>query len=124
MRERFEDMSEEERRRAISEMGEGFGARRPGGRRGDTELSEEERARLDEERQRMRERWESMSDEEREEYRNQMRDRFGGGRRGGRGDMFRNLSEEDRERFQNMSEDERREYITRMRENRTRDANE
>ncbi len=89
MRERFENMSEEERQEYRARMRERFGGRRRGGESQD--LSEEERARLEEERRQMRERWESMSEEERQEYTTQMRERFGGGRRlpggeeGGRG---------------------------------------
>ena len=79
MRERFENMSEEERQEYRAQMRERFGSRRRRG--GFEELSEEERARLEEERRQMRERWESMSEEERQAYRAQMRERFGGGRR-------------------------------------------
>ena len=119
MRARFENMSEEERQKAMSQMGERFDPGRRGDRRRGPQQSEEERQRI-----------ENMSEEEREQYRAQMRNRPGGGRRspGGGGDMFRDLSEEEREqmreKFQNMSEEERREYMARMRENRARDANE
>lgn len=81
MNERWDNMSDEERRE--------FMANRPGrpdagGRRGDRrrpqgqELSEEER-------QAMRERFENMSEEEREKFREEMRQRFGGRQPGGRG---------------------------------------
>jgi hypothetical protein len=83
MRERFANMSEEER----VQMRERFGGRRrEGGMRGRFEnMSEEERARMEEERRQMRERMENMSDEEREEFRAQMRERFGGRRPPGDG---------------------------------------
>ena len=92
MGERFANMSEEERREAIAQMRERSGGRRGGGRMRERfeNMSEEERARMEEERRQMREKFESMTEEEREEYRAQMRERFGGrrssggGRRGGR----------------------------------------
>ncbi len=84
MRERFEGMSEEERREAIAQM---RGRRREGGMRGRFEnMSEEERAKMEEERRNMRERFESMSEEEREAFRAQMRERFGGRRPQGNGE--------------------------------------
>jgi len=83
MRERFEGMSEEERREAIAQM---RGRRREGGMRGRFEnMSEEERAKMEEERRQMRERFENMSEEEREAFRAQMRERFGGRRPQGDG---------------------------------------
>jgi hypothetical protein len=86
MRERFANMSEEERREAIAQMRERSGGRRGGGMRGRFEnMSEEERARMEEERSQMRERFENMSEEEREEFRAQMRERFGGRRPQGDG---------------------------------------
>ncbi len=87
MRERFEGMSEEERQEAMAQMRERFGGRRrEGGMRGRFEnMSEEERARMEEERRQMRERMENMSEEEREEFRAQMRERFGGRRPPGDG---------------------------------------
>ena len=87
MGERFEGMSEEERQAAIAQMRERFGGRRrEGGMRGRSEnMSEEDRARMEEERRQMRERFENMSEEEREAYRAQMRERFGGRRPQGDG---------------------------------------
>ncbi len=87
MGERFEGMSDEERQAAIAQMRERFGGRRrEGGMRGRFEnMSEEERARMEEERRQMRERFENMSEEEREAYRAQMRERFGGRRPQGDG---------------------------------------
>ncbi len=114
MGERFEGMSEEERQKAIAQMRERSGGRRrEGGMRGGFEnMSEEERARMEEERrlmreglenmseeerakmreemEKLRERWEEMSEEEREDAREQMQERYGfvprigiGGRPGG-----------------------------------------
>jgi hypothetical protein len=52
------------------------------GMEGDSDLSPEERAALVERRAGMRERFENMTDEEKEQFRAQMRERFSGGRRG------------------------------------------
>ncbi len=86
MRERLENMSEEEREQFRAQMRERFaGRRREGGMGGRFEnMSEEERAKMEEERRQMRERMENMSEEEREEFRAQMRERFSGRRSGGR----------------------------------------
>jgi len=81
-RDKWENMSEEERQKAMAESGNRFdagargqdGGRRPGG----TGMSEEER-------QAMREKFENMSEEERAKAREEMGQRFGGRRRGGRG---------------------------------------
>ncbi len=86
MRDRFANMSEEER----AQMRERSGGRRRGGgmggMRGRSEnMSEEERARMEEERRQMREKMENMSEEEREEFRAQMRERSGGRRPPGDG---------------------------------------
>jgi hypothetical protein len=76
MRERFANMSEEER----AQMRERMGGRRRGGERNQN-MTEEERAQMEERRRQMRERFENMSEEERA----QMRERMGGrGRPGGR----------------------------------------
>jgi hypothetical protein len=83
MLERMENMTEEERAQAREQMAQRFGGGRRGGGRS-SELSDEERARMDEERRQMRERFENMTDEEREQFRQQMRERFAG-RRGGLG---------------------------------------
>jgi len=86
MGERFANMSEEERKEAIAQMRERAGGRRGGGMGGRFEnMSEEERAKMEEERRQMRERFENMSEEEREEFRAQMRERFGGRRPQGDG---------------------------------------
>ncbi|OHB83344.1 MAG: hypothetical protein A2Z38_09965 [Planctomycetes bacterium RBG_19FT_COMBO_48_8] len=81
-----------------------------------SDLSPEARAALVEQRSGMREQFENMSDEEREKFRAQMRERFSGRRR----DMGPQLSEEDRTkmreeieelraRWEEMSEEDREE---------------
>lgn len=82
MNERWEDMSDEERRE--------FMANRPGrpdggGRRGDRRRPQGQEGVSEEERQAMRERFENMSEEDREKFREEMRQRFSGRRPGGRG---------------------------------------
>jgi len=98
MRERFANMSEEERQEAIAQMRERFGGRRrEGGMRGRFEnMSEEERARMEEERRQMRERMENMSEEERAKMGEEMQ-------------MLR-------ERWEEMSEEEREEARAQMNE--------
>ena len=81
MRERFANMSEEER----AQMRERMGGRRRGGGDRMQNLSEEERAKMEEQRRQMRERFENMSEEERA----QMRERMGGRRPGGNGESGR-----------------------------------
>lgn len=89
MRERFQNMSEEERREAMAEMRERFGGGRRGGG-GGFGLSEEDRAKFREEMQELGERAENMSDEEREQARTEIFEKYGipqrgpgGGRRSG-----------------------------------------
>ena len=88
----------------------------PGGMGRGGELSPEQRTELVEQRAGMRERFENMTDEEKEKFRAQMRERFGGRRR----DMAPQLSEEDRAKMikefeelraksEEMSEEEREE---------------
>ncbi len=79
MRERLENMSEEEREQFRAQMRERFGGRRRRGGERSQNLSEEER-------RNMRERFENMSEEEREAFRAQMRERFGGRRSSGGGE--------------------------------------
>ena len=73
----------------------------PGGAERPRNFSPEERAGAGGERMaRMGERFEGMSEEERQEAIVQMRERFGGRRReGGMGGRFENMSEEEREEF-------------------------
>ena len=86
MRDRFANMSDEERGQMRERSGGRRGEGGMSGMRGRFEnMSEEERARMEEERRQMRERFENMSEEEREEFRAQMRDRFGGRRPQGNG---------------------------------------
>jgi hypothetical protein len=81
MRERFANMSDEER----AQMRERMGSRRRSGGDRSQNLSEEERAQMEEERRQRRQQFENMSEEEREAYRAQMRDRMGSRRQGGDG---------------------------------------
>ncbi len=86
MRERFENMSEAEREKFRAQMPERSGGRRPQGGDRFGDLSEEDRARLREERESMRARLENMSEEERQEFMAQRRERFGGRRPQGDGE--------------------------------------
>ncbi len=94
-REQLDNMSEEERREAIARMRERFGNRR---REGGPQLSEEDRAKMREEMESLRERWQEMSDEEKEKVEAEFTEKYGffpnpdrrrsgggpGGARGGR----------------------------------------
>ncbi len=71
MRERWQNMSAEEREALRQEMREKHGDRHHGPRRHFRHLSEEERAA-------MRERWQNMSEEERKAFRQKMRERNSG----------------------------------------------
>ena len=89
MSERFANMSEEERER-FRQMRERFGGRRREGGGMFQNLSEEDKAKFREEMEKLREQWEEMSEEEREEARARMKERYGfvprmgmGGRPGG-----------------------------------------
>lgn len=113
------DVNESKQERVQGRPGPG-----PGGRDTQSALSPEERARLVEQREGMREQFENMSEQEREQFRAQVREKFGGRRREG---GFLNLSEEERtkfreemekirERWEEMSEEERQEAMAQMRE--------
>ena len=86
MMEGFQNMSEEERQEAIAQMRERFGSRRQEGR---PQLSEEDRAKMREEMEKLMARSEEMSEEERREAMAQIREKYGltprglGGRPGG-----------------------------------------
>mgnify|MGYP001051779800 CR=1 FL=1 len=73
-RERFENMTDEEREAFRAQMRERFGGRR---RDSGLQLSEEERAKMREEISALRENWEQMSEQEREEARNRISDKYG-----------------------------------------------
>lgn len=83
MRERLENMSEEEREQFRAQMRERFAGRRREG--GPQNLSEEDRAKMREETEKLRERWEEMSEEEREAARVQMIEKYGFAPRIGQG---------------------------------------
>ena len=76
MRERFENISEEEKQELRAQMRERPPSWQREGGYSFRNLSEEERARFREEVQRVRERWEYMSEEEKEEFRTQMHERL------------------------------------------------
>lgn len=82
-------------------------------------LSEEERAKIVEGRKKIVERQESMSEEEKEKFREQVRERFKLPRRG-EGERLPALADEERaklrERWANMSEREKEEFRNKMRE--------
>ena len=86
MKERFENMSEEEKKEAMAQMRERFGGRR---RDGGPQLSDEDRAKMREEMEKLRERSEEMSEEEMAEARAKIFEKYGitprgsGGRPGG-----------------------------------------
>jgi hypothetical protein len=80
MRQRFENMSEQEKEEFRAQMREKSGGRRPQGGDRSRNLSEEEKARLKEQRESMKQRFENMSEQEREEFRAQMREKTGGRR--------------------------------------------
>ncbi|MHC4557611.1 MAG: hypothetical protein ACYS80_09940 [Planctomycetota bacterium] len=98
----------------------------PGGGERKLAPSPEDRAKLVEERAELMERFENMSEEEREQFRAQTRERFAGRRPEGR-EGFQRLSEEERtkmreevekmrEGWEEMSEEEREEVRAKMRE--------
>jgi hypothetical protein len=85
MRERFENMSDEEREKFRAQMRDRFGGRQ---RDMGPQLSEEDRTKMREEIDALRARWEEMSEEEREAARNQISEKYGvtpRGLGGGRG---------------------------------------
>jgi len=88
------------------------------GRERFSNLSEEERAKVVEERKKIAEGRANMSEEEKEKFRQQLRERFNARRRGER-ERLPALSPEEgaklRERWANMSEQEREEYRSKMR---------
>jgi len=93
MRERFQNMSEEERQEAMAQMRERFGGRmrgEGGGRGGFSQMSEEDRDNLRADMEELGARAEEMSDEERQQARTEIFEKYGitpreggGGRPGG-----------------------------------------
>lgn len=104
MKEKMANMSEEEKEKFRAQMGEKFGAVRRGDRRRAPDLSPGQRARRAAEWEKMREKWESMSEEEREEFRARMRERSGSGQPGDR-QRRRGPSPEESQRLPEQSED-------------------
>jgi hypothetical protein len=68
------NMSEEEKEKFRAEMGERFGAMRRGDGRRPPDLSPGQRARRAAEWEKVKDRWESMSEQEKEEFRARMRE--------------------------------------------------
>jgi len=90
MRERFENMTDEEKEAFQAQMRERFSGRRRGDMGPQLQLSDEERAKMREEIDALREKWDQMSEEEREEARNQISEKYGFSPRGlGGGRGFR-----------------------------------
>jgi len=93
MRDRFENMTEEEREKFRTQMRDRFGGRQ---RDMGPQLSEEDRTKMREEMEELRAKWEEMSEEEREAARNQISEKYGvtprglgGGRGSGGGESGR-----------------------------------
>jgi len=84
MKERFENMSEEEKQQAMAQMRDRAGGRRRG--EGMPQLSEEDREKMRADMEDLRARWESMSEQERQEAQAQMREKYGFAPRGFGGD--------------------------------------
>jgi hypothetical protein len=82
MRQRFENMTDEEREAFRAQMRERFSSRRTP----QLQLSDEERAKMREEIATLRENWDQMSEEEREKARNQISEKYGFSPRGLGGD--------------------------------------
>lgn len=83
MRERFENMTDEEREAFRAQMRERFsGGRQGGGMAPQLQLSDEDRAKMREEIDALRENWDQMSEEEREEARNKISEKYGFSPRG------------------------------------------
>jgi hypothetical protein len=82
MRQRFENMTDEEREAFRSRMRERFGGRRTP----QLQLTDEERAKMREEIDTLRKNWDQMSEEEREKARDQISEKYGFRPRGFGGD--------------------------------------
>ena len=82
MRQRFENMTDEEREAFRAQMRERFSGRRRGDMGPQLQLSDEERAKMREEIDALREKWDQMSEAEREEARNQISEKYGFSPRG------------------------------------------
>jgi hypothetical protein len=77
MRQRFENMTDEEREAFRAQMRERFSGRRRGDMGPQLQLSDEERAKMREEIDALRKNWDQMSEEEREEARNKISEKYG-----------------------------------------------
>jgi hypothetical protein len=84
MMKKMANMSEEEKEKFKAQLGERFGAMRRGDGRRQPDLSPGQRARRAAEWEKMREKWESMSEQEKEQFKARMRERSGSGQPGDR----------------------------------------
>ena len=82
LRQRFEGMTDEEQEAFRAKMRERFNGRRRGDMGPQLQLSDEERAKMREEIDALREKWDQMSEAEREEARNQISEKYGFSPRG------------------------------------------
>ena len=82
VRQRFESMTDEEREAFRAKMRERFSGRRRGDMGPQIQLSDEDRAKMREEIEAIREKWDQMSEAEREEARNQISEKYGFSPRG------------------------------------------
>lgn len=103
MIEQMASMSEEEKEKFKAQMSEKFGAMRRGDRRRTRDLSSGQRARRAAEWEKMREKWESMSEQEKEQFKARMRERTGSGQPGD-GQIRRGPSSEEGARREEQSE--------------------
>lgn len=78
----FENMSEEERQQAMARMRDRFSSRRRPGGENMPQLSDEDRQKMMAEIEDLRARWDSMSEEERQQAQDQMREKYGFAPRG------------------------------------------
>jgi hypothetical protein len=107
MMKKMANVSEEEREKFRAQLGERFGAMRRGDGQRPPDLSPGQRARRAEEWEKVRDKWESMSEQEKEEFRAKIRERFGSQRSGDRqGRRGRSQEQEQRpkEQSENISE--------------------
>ena len=103
MMEKMATMSEDEREKFRAQMGERFGAMRRGDGRRPPDLSPGQRTRRAAEWEKIRDRWETMSEQEKEQFRAGMRERPDSGQTGDR-QRRRGPSQEERARLREQSE--------------------
>jgi len=79
MIEEMGNLSEEQKEKFRAQVREKFSPSSPADKQGFPQMSAEEMAKLKEQWQKMKEKWESMSEQEKQQYKVQMRERFGPG---------------------------------------------